>query len=57
MVFYFSGTVNITKRGIFNNSHIKYSGSANVNPSYDCVVTTYTRAKLGEWDGSDCKAK
>ena len=51
-----STLVAIDKRGTFTNGTIRYIGSIK-NLSYDCIVISTIRVKLGVWDGSKCKAK
>ncbi len=46
----FQGTVQISSRGTFSNSTIRYVGAGRANPVYDCVVTSVTRARKGVWD-------
>ena len=54
----FSGSVGISRRGYFSSSgSIRYTGSANVNPNYNCVVASLNRVRLGVWNGSECTAK
>ena len=50
------GTIKIDKRGTFTNGTIHYIGSVK-DLSYDCIVVSVIRVKLGVWDGSECRPK
>lgn len=52
-----SVTVDISNRGIFGSqTSIYYTGSVKVITT-DCVVVSWTRVRLGVYDGSKCNAK
>ncbi len=34
-----------------------YAKDISTNPAYSCVKISYTRIKMGKWDGSDCILK
>ncbi len=53
----FTGNVQISDRGTFDNSSIYYSGGAHVEPGYSCVVASLTRVRMGVWDGANCNPK
>ncbi len=48
--------IKIDKRGTFQKATIYYTGNL-TGLSYDCIVISTVRAKMGVWDGSDCKPK
>jgi len=53
----FAGAVQVSERGTFTNSSIFYTGGAGVEPSYNCVVTSVTRIRMGVWNGASCNPK
>jgi type IV fimbrial biogenesis protein FimT len=56
----FTGSVEITRRGYFSGTGtIRYNGNAKVNPSYDCLVVSVNRVRMGVWDevSNECRAK
>ena len=53
----FTGSISISRRGTFNKTSIVYAGSSGIKPAYDCISVTYTRARLGVYDGTSCRAK
>ena len=49
----FAGSVNISRRGYFSTQGtIRYNGTADVNPAYDCVVVSINRVRMGVWDAN-----
>ncbi len=54
----FTGRVSITMRGYFSSTgSIRYNGGSNVSRSYDCVVVSLNRVRMGIWNGSKCEEK
>lgn len=58
--FTVNGSVEISRRGYFSGrGTIRYAGTADVNPAYDCLVISVNRVKTGVWDNvaNECRPK
>ncbi len=56
----FTGSVDVSRRGYFSTQGtIRYNGTSEVNPSYDCLVISVNRVRMGVWDANTatCRAK
>ncbi|MDQ7038291.1 MAG: prepilin-type N-terminal cleavage/methylation domain-containing protein [Aquificota bacterium] len=56
--FTVNGSLVISRRGYFSGTGtIRYAGTADVSPAYDCLVVSVNRVRMGVWDGTECRPK